>query len=669
MQFKFKKTSLITLILLLLVGVVVKAGTMYTVTLDPVQIDAFPRVQLTFSINDNSLLGRDFLIKENSEDNTGPIVVLQPKATNNKIDLFLLIDKTGNTKKYEQVIKNNINALVVHMKNKGVDGKIYIQTLNNSDTPQNIQIDQFLLNDNGLTEYIENLSFNEEKKERTYGFEKIDNFAKFTARSGAEKVLIVINGSQFLDKDRGDTTTYALGTTINSLASNNFVVFALGNPIKQLHKSKTSIIDDALEDNSLSHALSGGYLGAFSSDLTQVYDLLFKRTSSKYALQYYSNKSANSASGTNVEIVIDNSSSKSFSYPSINQTKHEFMFTRADNIYIGTDANITAVVTPHEKSTNVLTVIYGGTDAGYKEKELMLDRENSNDEYSTYTGKLTTEDYEEYLNATSINYFGKLYSPDDVIDFGNGKIILIINYDAGIFLEGELVTANSSSQKILWKWSGETVDMGTEFELWGGDELIKKTTKLEFEVPINSSKCNRYQVMKLKVKLPEGADHPNAGGWSTFSLTAEKYMPAKISDGINEDDISETNGINLMLDCFDMSQSASNYTSSGSNKLSLDSSLKYLTDIKYEAQNNSINNRFIYILMKYISGETVKIMLNGEFKDIDGDSKVYLSEKDDIKREIVYKLITNTNQTNDFIDLYDKSLDEVLNRLTGGSSF
>ena len=664
MKFKFKKKSLFLFLLLLLTSLVVKAGSTYTINLDPLKIDAFPRVQLTFTASENNLFAKNFLIKEDGEDNTGPIVVLSPKNTNNKIDLFLLIDTTGNTQKYKQIIQNNIQALVLYMKHKGVDGQIYIQTLSSSDSPQSINISQFALNDQALIDFIDNLTFDEQKKERTYGLEKIDNFAKTTARSGSEKILVIINGSQFSDIDKGDSTSYSLIETINSLGNSNFIVFALGNPIKQLHKSKSQPI----EDGSMSHALSGGYLGAFSSDLTQIYDLLFKRTPQKYVLQYFSNKSVDTASSTGVEILINNFSTKTLSYSSVNRFEQEFAFAEVEDIYIGTDANISVVLTPYEKASNVLTVVYGTSESGYEEKELMLDREKSNDQYLAYTGKLKPEDYQKYSNLNSINYFSKLYTPDTYKTFTNGKMVLIIKYDSGIYLEGELVSANGSDQKILWKWSGKTVDLGTEFELWGGDNLITKTTNRQFQVPIDNSECNRYQVMKLKVKLPAGVDHPSAGGWSTFSLVAEKYMPARNADGINESEISETNGINLMLNCFDINKSTSEYTSTGSNKLNLDTVLKYLTDVKYKKDEGTRNNRFIYILMKYISGQTVKTMSSGGFVDTDGDLKNYPNEGTNIKREMVYKLITNANQTIDFTNTFSDAIQELIDRMSGNIS-
>ena len=100
----------------------------------------------------------------------------------------------------------------------------------------------------------------------------------------------------------------------------------------------------------------------------------------------------------------------------------------------------------------------------------------------------------------------------------NRYLVPVLEYDKGIRLTPTTVNGDT----VLWRWEGETVDMGTQYQLWGGDTMIVETTGRTHEIP--ATECNRYQVVKLRVLVKAGADHPRAGQWSFFSLPAEAYV-------------------------------------------------------------------------------------------------------------------------------------------------
>jgi len=675
-----KIIGVVLLALTLTTAIVVRANTEYSVVMDALQITAFPRIQLSFGVNGQSgmvtdLLAKNFSIKEDGKSNNGPLVVLSPATPNDKIDLFILIDRSGNTENFESVIKSNVRSLVKHMSDSGADLKIYLQSFGNSDTPQDSSPHEFLGDDVNFDIAIDDLDFGHGKQGRAYGFNKIYNLSTVPSRIGAEKVALIINGSQFYDEERGESTTYNIRETVNELSSKGFITFVSGLPIKQLHKTKSQ----NTEDGSLSHLLPGGYLGSFSSDLSQIYNLLQKRKNDRYVLQYYSSLPSSSASSVGVDLNIGNSSVKSFTYPSLNLAKPSFDYVMEDQIFMGDDANIKIEVNPYAQLIDALELSYSSKGNIFRTKTLMLDQKESFGDKLIYTAKISGDEYAEDFLKYRVN----IYSPDHFVGGDNLVSTPIFKYDRGIKLHSQLINKDKDNQQILWSWSGETVDEGARYQLYAGDKVIAETTDRKHMVDVNQ--CNKYQVMKLRVLLKSTASHPKKGTWSLFSLPAEAYMPSKNSEGVNEEGVTEKEGIELMFQClgdpkedkemnnFTTEEAALNYYSkNGLKELGLDETLYYLTGLKDASLKTEIRfdkYRSIYNIMGLISNQSRKVMLeNDEEGYVDGDLKTYPNITSPIKREMVYKLITQVNQTNDFSSLFKESVQEMVRRMRGNMS-
>ena len=129
----------------LLTFVAVRASSAYSVTIDEIHSDNYPQIQLRFKLAGSveNLVARHFSIYENGKINNGPIVLLPPKSPNNKIDLFIFLDRSGNTKDYESIIKSNLKSLVNYMKNSGVDLEVKMIDFGSTDLPQNTDIRTF----------------------------------------------------------------------------------------------------------------------------------------------------------------------------------------------------------------------------------------------------------------------------------------------------------------------------------------------------------------------------------------------------------------------------------------------------------------------------------------------------------------------------------------------
>ena len=255
----FSKLNLvIAFCIAFLIVFLVYAYSPYSATIHDIDVSEFPKVRLSISVNaDEKLVAKNFSIIENDKKNNGPIVVLPPNTFNKTIDLFILIDKSGNTKKYDKIIKGNLNALIKYMQDKGVDLNVKLVTFGSSGTSYDLDLKNYSDDLNLFNNDIENVTFDNIRVERVFGLEKIYSLAAQSYRSNAEKVALVINGSQYYDQSRGDNTTFDISDTINMLAEKNFVIFVTGFPIKQMVTNKTS----NTEDGSLSHSLAGGYLG------------------------------------------------------------------------------------------------------------------------------------------------------------------------------------------------------------------------------------------------------------------------------------------------------------------------------------------------------------------------------------------------------------------------
>ena len=644
---RIKKNIGLIIVVFLSTILFVNAGSTFNVTIKELDTNDFPRVQLTVEINGDTdgLSPTNFQIHENGELNKGPIVMLPPKSLNNKIDLFILLDKSGNTKEYQSIIKANIKALVKYMKSNEVDLEVHITeiTVNDkhpdaADAPESLSF----TNEAQIIDGVNSISFDSIRPTRTYGLNKIYNFTSNKARSGADKIALIINGSQFNDEKKGDDTTYNVHEVVTKLAENNFTTFVVGYPIKQVFSQNS-------ENESIARASSGGYLGSFGSDLTVIYDLLKKRDSNSFVFQYYSNQLPSSAGSA--ELYILDYLSKGFSYPIIEETEPQFIHATANEALVGKPLPIRIEVNPFGKLVNVLDMYYFDENSKLQNIALGHERKESTDETLIYTGEIPANGFPSE-EGEYVRYYVTVNTPYDVIGSDEDYIsIPIFAYDDGITLIPTIV----NDEKVIWRWEGETVDMGDEYELWAGDTLIKNTKEKSWTIPV--TECSRYQVVKLKVHVKAGEDHPKAGGWSNFSRPGEVF--------VGEDtEITEKEGIGLMIECLDEKQTSSfsSFVSGESNyssnrKLYLEKTLYYFTGVVNPSLKDQIRFerfRLLYYLMNFIG--------HSEYTD-------YPLSSNYIPRSILYKVITNTNQKGNLGNAFSKAVEELARRMRGNSSF
>lgn len=630
--------------------VIVRADSPFTVTINQVRTSKFPHVIVALTITENgapasNLTPKNIVIKEGGgEVNNGPLVLLPPGQSPTKIDLFILLDTSGNTMDYEEVIKGNLKALAQHLNDVGVDLNLKLLTFGGNDTAYSLDVQSFGADVARFRQEVDELIFDNVRPGRVFGLDKIFSLAAQGARPGAEKIALIINGSQFYDAARGDTQTpHSLNEAIARLSEKNFITFVLGQPLKQLHE----VTSDNTEDSSLSHHLPGGYLGSFASDLTVIYELLELRSDGNYVLRYFSNLSKSSASGASGSLYIDTFSVGTINYGSVAISTPVLTHTESDAL-IGEDFAIETHVSNNGQFINGVEVVY--LNAANVEKKSMLERRPSLDTLDELV-------YKTVISATDmpteqlIYYFvvrTPFYESGSIADAFTTQIT---EFDDGI----ELHSIPVNNNEVVWSWTGKTVEMGTRYQLWGGDEMIIDTTQRRHA--ISTGDCKKYQVVKLKVLLRSNADHPLAGKWSLFSRVAERYVGSKEA-------ITEQEGISVMVNCVEdksatsaesFAQSEDDYQES--EKLSLNKTLYYLTGVINPALRADVplsRYRLLYSFMQFISSQ---------------EAQDYAENTVPIPRSILYKAIANTNQSTDFENKFTEAMEEYIRRISGNTSF
>lgn len=629
--------------------VIVRADSPFSVTIHQVKSSEFPQVIVALDIYENgspasNLTPKNIQIKEGGEVNNGPLVLLPPGASPNKIDLFILLDRSGNTKDHEEVIKGNIKALAQHLNDMEIDLNIKLLTFGGNDTAYSLDVQSYSGDVGRFRQEVDELVFDTARPARVFGLDKIFSLAAQTARPGAEKVALIINGSQFYDVARGDTeTTHSLHEAIARLAEKNFITFVLGQPIKQLHE----VTSENSEDSSLSHHLPGGYLGSFASDLTVIYDLLSMRANNKYVLQYFSNLPKSGASGAQSSLYIDTFLVSQFNYNAISISEPVLEHTPTDAL-IGADYIIEANVSNNGQLISGIEMVY--LNAANAEKKLMLEHRPGLDTPNLLNYKTVIPAAEMPGDQLIYNFVIRtpFYESGSIADAFTTQII---EFDDGI----ELHSIPVNNNEVVWSWTGPTVDMGTRYQLWGGDEMIIDTTQRRHSIPTGD--CKKYQMVKLKVLLRNNADHPLAGSWSLFSREAERYVGSEAT-------ITEKEGITVMMNCVEEKsatsvegfvQSQDDYRES--EKLSLNKTLYYLTGIVNPALRVDVplnSYRLLYSFMQAISSQ---------------EAKDYTENTIPIPQSILYKAVTNVNQSADFEGKFAKALEEYIRRISGNTSF
>jgi hypothetical protein len=626
--------------------IVKAASSPYSANISGIDTSAYPMVRLNVDLSagmETNLTARNFSVIENGKKNNGPIVILPPGTYNNTIDLFILLDRSGNTKAYDKIIKSNLRALVRYMKDKNVNLNIKLATFGSTDKSYSLDLQNFSGNYSGLNDILENMVFDGARVERVYGLEKLFSLAEQSYRSDSEKVALIINGSQFYDKGRGENSVNSLSEAINMLASKNFTIFVSGLPIKQMVKNTTANTEDA----SLAHSLKGGYLGSFSSDFTAIYDLLNKKTSGKYTVQYFSELPPETGANANIELDINGYSVNSFVYPQINSTQPDIIHDPQPAL-MGAPYNVKIQLNNHDKFINAVELVYWG-DSG-NQKSLFLEHRKNEDTAGSmiYETDIPAED----VSGKNIFYYYILHTPFNTVNlYADVYAVQVLEYDAGITLIPQLV----NNKEVLWRWEGDTVDKGSKYQLYNGDNLLTETSDRHFTIPLGN--CDLYQIVKLRVLVRSGTEHPRAGGWSLFSLPAEYYAG-------QEGTVTEKTGTQKMFECLKEKKAislndfvANKPDYSANSELYLNKMLEYMTGIFDTALGEGMTrDRYptLYYFMHFINNEEMRL---------------YGRLNNKIPYKILYKVITGINQTNDFPSAYHEAKNQVAQWMLGHFSF
>lgn len=607
--------------LLLMLFATVRAATSYSVTADFLSTDAFPAVVASLKITGDTanLVPRNLKIVENGTENHGALVLIPAGPVISKIDLFILRD-AGNLKENGPVVDKKLESLTDYLNSGVVDAKV-VQTTYTSDASG-----------------------------KTDAFKKISDLASTPARTGAQKVLLILNGSSFYDMDRGDAnTTQSATDIIKLLTADNFITFVAGAPFRSLEAFRS----DNTEEASLSHSMAGGYLGSYSTDLTRLVDLLKNRDTGHFALYYTSGLMPAEASGASVDLFVGGFLAGHLSYPAISAATPTYSYLTTPTVMLGDPVPIRIEVSPQGKMVAEAELTYQDQNSAFQTRLLKFDRASSAAEKLVYEGEIPKGDYP----PDNLNYFVKLYTPFDLVGTGNDmKQVGIESVDDGIIIKPQLV----NNKEVLWSWSGKTVDMGSEYEIWSGDKKLNNGSLVVRSYSIPITECDRYQIVKVRVKLRAGVDHPRAGDWSLFSRPGEYYYP---DPGVTQDSVTEAFGVQKLVECLSKSVYespaafiAAEKTYKPSANLTLNKALYDLTAILQPSLKDTVRyDRYslLYLFMNVIS---------------QSDYDTYNPDTKNIPASILYKVITGANQLSDFQTVFKSSLDELAVRLRGNTS-
>ena len=270
-----------------------------------------------------------------------------------------------------------------------------------------------------------------------------------------------------------------------------------------------------------------------------------------------------------------------------------------------------------------------------------------------YEGEIPKGDYP----TEALNYFVKIYTPFDLVGTGDDMTnVKVESVDDGIILKSQMV----NNKEVLWSWSGPTVNMGDEYEIWEGDKKLNVGSLVARSYSIPITECKRYQIVKVRVKLRKGVDHPRAGDWSLFSRPGEYYYP---DPGVTQDGLTESFGVSKMVECLEKSSYetpaafiASERGYHASTNLTLNKIFYYVTAILDPSLKDDLRlERFglLYLFMDALSQT---------------DYDTYSPDTKSLPASLLYKAITAANQIGDLEAVFKDSLDELAIRLRGNTS-
>ena len=647
----------------LLSFVTVRAATSYSVTVDgEVNVSAFPAVEVNLNIGGDTagLAPNALQILEKGVENHGPLVILPPAPAGTKIDLFILLDTAG-LRENGAVIKRKLEALADTLEaDQTTDVKLYLSTLGGNQPPKGIANAQDFRNQ------IAALGFGTGIPAVAGGFKEISDLADASsiARSGSQKVLLIINGTPFYrGKGVADDDTYSGLDTMIGRLQQNFITFVVGYPFRSLQAFSSP---NALDEKSPGRTVPGGYMGSFSTDLSRIIDLLKTRDATHFKLYYTSGLKLTEASGANVEIAVGGSAGN-FSYPAISQATPIFSYLTAPTVMLGDSVPVRIEVEPMGKMVSEAELTYMGKGSSKQTQLLKLNRLSSTAEALVYEGEIPAGDYPP---KEDLSFFATVYTPYNMIGGEQDRDeVAVESVDKDIILKPRAdKNGEGKVTGVTWTLSGDTVAMGSKYEIYyGGDEPpgdkpLKELSASQkvFTIPI-VGECDQYQIIKARVWVRAGQPHPKQGDWSLFSPSFEFF-----DEGANRDSVTEEVGVRKMIGCLEKPayETYDAFIKSGivgysaTRNLNLNTLLYYLTAISDPLLKDvvEVKSRYglLYLFMNVINQT---------------EYDTYSADSTNIPLKLVYKVITAVNQIDDHLkEVFNDSLGKLEIRLRGNVS-
>lgn len=644
---------------ILLTAATVRAATADAVRVDNMNVAAFPGVELDLNISGDvaGLLPGHLQILENGVETRGALVLLPPAPATTKIDLYILLDTAGLRENWP-VIKRKLEALADYLEADQTDIKLYLSILGVTQVPKGFADMKDFRNQ------IASLDFGSGIPTKADGYHEISALADSSSavRTGAQKVLLVINGTPFY-KGNGDAeaeVVLGVGSAIERLEK-NFITFVVGYPFKSLQAFGSV---NTVGEQTLSRSAPGGYLGSFSTDLTRVIDLLKNRDINHFRLYYTSGLMLDEASGAGVDMLFVGGQQGHVSYPVISTAAPTVSYIAAPSVMQGESVPIRVEVDPMGKMVAEAVLRYQNIDSRFQDQILKFNRAASTPAALIYEGEISAGDYPK----DGLNYAVNIYTPFDWIDSGaDNQSVEVESVDNGIKLTP---TANKNTAgkviSVTWTLSGPTVDMGSKYEIWAAGAnpetdkpLLPESTDRKFTLPIIGD-CDRYQLVKARVFVRPG--ELKKAGWSLFSRSFEYYYE---EPGITQDSVTEEAGAKKLVTCITRSayDSFEAFTASesgvyhASDKLNLNKLFQYVTDISDTSLKDVVKVKNRYGLLYLFMGAITQT----EYDTYNPDSA-------NIPVRLLYKAITFANQIDKLKVEFDDSLEKLRKRLVGNAS-
>ncbi len=636
----FIKTKNITLAIIvsILLFIAVKAADSYSISTISLNTDEFPRVQASLKITGDTegMLSKDIEVVEGGKENIGPRILLPPHSPVNKIDLQLLIDQSSF--KNKELIRSKLKTLIQYLSDSEMLNNVQITSFDGAINYNSKQI-------NDIIREINELQFEETSKKQIDGFTKINQEISKIDASNYQKVLLIVNSSNFLDSKTDGITGMKMTQVLKTLSEHsNALVFVVGNPIRKIHAIRAD--NQAAELVDFAHRIPGGYLGGFGADLSSMLDLVKMQSDNAYILQYYSNLKASEFNGAQASLKIYENEAGILTYDNTPGTV--LMDHLPENeIVVGDTSPIELDLKYSGNMVDVIQFGYKNEADEFKSVPFVHLRKEATEEMHKYSLLIP----DEALWDDNITYYISGETPYNTIE-AHAYTIPVNTYN-GIILTPQTIFNGEKLNSVLWRWTVPSDMHVKEYQVWMGDKLIATTKDKFYEIPVGENECDRYQVVQVKVEMP---DH------SLSSSKPYEYF----ADPNNDSLITERDSVLLMIGCI-QEKEIDTYTKiagntpgfSAQSNLTLERAGIYLSkiiaeDIWRKIEGFNGDSHGIYSLLHY-----VMIFINrNEYIE-------YSSGEIPVKESIVYKLITKVNHVDDINKHYDDALNEIGNRLRG----